>query len=616
MPWTPVPSDTQISRLRQIDLIADDFEQQWQENKEPNISSFLGGVARDRRLQLLQELILVDLEYRKRKRLPIALTSYFDNFPELAQLSPSAQETFESHAKKVVGDPDKTMDYLPHSESLTEHPQSIGRYLIGGCLGSGGQADVYLSFHPELIVPVVIKWQKQTTASATDPAQMAQEGRTLANLAPHPNLVRVYDLGTHEDRPYLVLEYLPGVTLEQHARDKLLTPEEAARLLARLARGVHSANEQGAIHQDINPRNVVIDRLGEPRLIDFGLSWFRPSWSDQDARPDGGTLQYLSPEQADPQFAGITRRTDVFGLGAVFYFLLSGRPLYEGSDRRTLFSKARSVQYNLDVLEKKKIPSRLIAICKKALAVEPRDRYDSAAEFADALKRVLEKRSRLRTLSLLTALFLITVASGWLIGHFSRKPDVSADKNDKGEPVATAGEARMNVTVWRSGSYPALVEALPLRNHDRLRVSFAVPPAMHISLAYVNGQGKLSLIRQYPPQEVATTLHYPGQGEMFDLEPPTGTEGLLLCGRPDSPVTEQEIRAAWDDAAAWPLLNPPQRLLRLHDGKLRDEGEIAHDIGKIHEHPDLDAVPRRLENLRNRLGLNCPLFEGLAFRHD
>src|SRR5262249_19123518 len=159
--------------------------------------------------------------------------------------------------------------------------------------------------------------------------QIIREGRILASLTPHANLVRVYDLGFHEGRPFLVLEYISGRTLQQCGQDERLTPARAATLVAMLARGVDSAHKQGVIHQDINPRNAILDGLGEARLIDFGLAWFRPAWdeSSAEARPDAGTPRYLSPEQADPGIGPVDVRTDVFGLGGVLYYLLTGRPL-------------------------------------------------------------------------------------------------------------------------------------------------------------------------------------------------------------------------------------------------------------------------------------------------
>ena len=386
MPDPSIQHEPLPSWLRQIDLVADMFERQWREGEHPRIAAYLDKMPAEIRLRLLLELVCIDLEYRLRNHHSVTLDDYIQEFPELASLPASDRADLEAHAQQRFIDLSRTVDYVSATGAVTNCPQSIGRYLINGCLDSGGQADIYLSFHPELLVPVVVKWQHaQEPQDVNYRDQLVCEGRALASLGPHPNLVRVYDLGFHEGRPFLVLEYVPGLTLEQHAQDKRLDPRQVAKLVAGLARGAHAAHEQGAIHQDINPRNVVLDGLGEPRLIDFGLAWFRPSWAEPNAaaRPDGGTLLYLSPEQADPRISPVSRRTDVFGLGAVLYFLLTGRPLYDGTDLRAVIGQAGKAAYSTAALERSGAPKQLVAICRKALARDPQSRYATAGELAE-----------------------------------------------------------------------------------------------------------------------------------------------------------------------------------------------------------------------------------------
>jgi hypothetical protein len=150
-----------------------------------------------------------------------------------------------------------------------------------------------------------------------------------------------------------------------------------------------------------------------------------------------------------------------------------------------------------------------------------------------------------------------------------------------------------------------------------LQARFRVPAKLHVALCSINGQGHFSLLQQYPPQDAATDLVFPGPDQTRSLEGPAGTELLLVCGRAESAVTEAELQAAWDDSGPWPALAPPDRLLRLQPGQVRqEEAEHQRDFGDTHSHAGSDAVILRLNGLRERLRPMCVFFEGLAFDHE
>ena len=386
MPHSPDGHEQQPSPLRDVDLAADRFEQELRQGHRPQITEYLAEVPDELRLQLLVELVCLDLEYTTRDH-HVTLNDYFRTFPALGALSPGERADLETHARRC-DDRRRSIDHVaPTMKSSAEVPRSIGRFTIAGRLGSGTQADVYLSFHPELFIPVVIKWHRVPDAGVERPGAHNPGGTNPGRpVGDDPNLVRVYDLGFHEDRPYLVLEHVQGQTLDQWAEGRVTTPREAAELVAALAEAAHSAHEQGVIHQDINPRNVLIDGRGQPRLIDFGLAWFRSPWVDAgtEVRPDAGTPRYLSLEQADPKIGPVGPRTDVFGLGAVLYFLLSGKPLYDGATLHEVLRQAARGSYDVKVLTKRGIPNRLALACRTALAVDPQARFATAADLAAA----------------------------------------------------------------------------------------------------------------------------------------------------------------------------------------------------------------------------------------
>ena len=176
-------------------------------------------------------------------------------------------------------------------------PTTIGRYVVVGDLGSGGQADVFRVVDPELGRYLVLKRSRRLAVDAVGRRDaLLSEGRLLADLD-HPGLVRIFDVGIHDGRAYLVLEHVPGRNLEQIFKDKRPSAHDAARLVAAVAGVVAYAHSRGVVHGDITPRNILIDGDDRPRLIDFGLSKMENAWGE-DSGPRGGTPEFLPPEIA------------------------------------------------------------------------------------------------------------------------------------------------------------------------------------------------------------------------------------------------------------------------------------------------------------------------------
>jgi serine/threonine protein kinase len=293
----------------------------------------------------------------------------------------------------------------------TDDPRRIGKYLVIERLDAGGQAQVYRVMHPELAFELVLKLGRRPigahrpvgpdgkAVSSPRPA-LLHEGRLLARCD-HPNLVRVVDLDIHEGRPFVVMEYVPGVTLEQFALRHRPGPRQAALLVAELAGAVAYLHAQGIVHQDIKPRNVLIDERGRPRLIDLGLARWDHAWSGDSGDWFGGTAEYMSPEQALGRSDQIGPWTDIFGLGGLLYHLLTLGPPYRGASRASVARQAREAGY-LPVRQlAPATPRRLARIVHHAMAADPRRRQRTAAELEAALRRYPARRRMVSALAII-----------------------------------------------------------------------------------------------------------------------------------------------------------------------------------------------------------------------
>ena len=186
------------------------------------------------------------------------------------------------------------------------------------------------------------------------------------------------------------MEYVHGRNLEQYASEEPVTPRRAAALVAKLAEVMAVAHRHGITHCDIKPKNILIDKLGEPRLIDFGMARLRHAWSDRAPSSWGGTVAYMAPEQARLEIDRIGPRSDIFALGGVLYFLLTGQPPFVGETQDEVWDRARRCDFEAGALRAAKVPRRLERICLKAMAADPADRYATAealAEGAETLRR-------------------------------------------------------------------------------------------------------------------------------------------------------------------------------------------------------------------------------------
>lgn len=282
---------------------------------------------------------------------------------------------------------------LPAAEGLEELlrgdravvRQQFGPYELLEEIGRGGMGVIYKARHTTLDRLVAVKMLLAGEfADVPSRDRLLREARVAAGLR-HPGIVTIHDVGHHEGRPYFAMEYVPGSNLAQRCRDALPPVATVARWVQHLARAVHEAHLQGVIHRDLKPANVLIGPDDLPKLTDFGLT---KSLTDPgQTLGSAGSPNFMAPEQADTSLGPTGVATDVFGLGAIFYYLLTGRPPNAGE---TLGETVQAAIRCTPVAPRQLRPGLspdLETVALKCLERDPSRRYPSALEVAEELAR-------------------------------------------------------------------------------------------------------------------------------------------------------------------------------------------------------------------------------------
>ena len=280
------------------------------------------------------------------------------------------------------------LDSDTHSEAMQSLPsrgQYIDEFEIAEELGRGGMGVVYRARQPALQRDVALKLLPAHAADHERQIRFRREAKAVAKLD-HPSIAPIYDVGDSDAGPYFTMKLLTGGTLKQCAQT---TAEFACAMAIQVADAVHHAHQRGVLHRDLKPSNVLLDESGRPCVSDFGLA---KQVDDDDGAQSGvflGTPAFMAPEQADGE---TTTRTDVYGIGAILYWLLTGRPPHSGA---TLAKVVEQIQFATPTPPRThapRTPRDLQTICMKCLSRSPSDRYGSAEELADDLRRWRDKR--------------------------------------------------------------------------------------------------------------------------------------------------------------------------------------------------------------------------------
>jgi hypothetical protein len=383
-----------ITAKLRLDRICKDFEEAWRREPCPNIDPFLREVPAAERHPFLQELILLDLEYRRRNQCRCPVEDYLQQFPELdpAWLRDAWDCEGEDGTKRTM--------FLGSSEPERSQAGDTavrewlgGKYEILEEIGRGGMGVVYRAHQSGVRRVVAIKMilgGEHTTAAALERFRI--EAEAAARLR-HDGIVQIFDLGTESGRPYLVMEYVPGGSLKSQLDGTPWPGPQAAELVERLARIIHAAHEKQIIHRDLKPANILLSPDGQIRITDFGLAKLMDESASLTLTGEVlGTPSYMAPEQARGERKEILPATDVYALGVILYELLTGRPPFKG---------ATATETIMQVITEPPIPPRLLnprvaqdleTICLQCLQKEPGRRYASALALAEDLARYRDHR--------------------------------------------------------------------------------------------------------------------------------------------------------------------------------------------------------------------------------
>ena len=354
---------------------------------------------------------------------------------------PSAESQLQLQSARLDISRNRLARQVSYSSIGTLAPhQRLGPYEILSLLGSGGMGEVYRARDPRIGRDVAIKVLRSDIAmDAGRLARFELEVRAAGRLN-HPNILAIYDVGTHDGAPYVVSELVEGETLRDRLGRGPLAPRKAIEVAAQIAKGLAAAHAQGIVHRDLKPENVVLARDGRAKILDFGLAKLtRPEDGIGDEGVTGtfktgsglvvGTVGYMSPEQVRGE--EVSGRSDVFCLGAILYESLTGLRAFHGTSAAdAMLAVLKEEPPGLDKLPSG-TPAALEAILKHCLEKSPDDRFQSANDLAFALENLprptevglpaasgpaaIRKRVRVSAAILAAAALVLALAAGLVV---------------------------------------------------------------------------------------------------------------------------------------------------------------------------------------------------------
>jgi serine/threonine-protein kinase len=351
-----------------------------------------------------------------------------------------------SEAVDAVADPgpmEKLARGATKSQRVADLLGEFGDYELLEEIGRGGQGVVFRARQKSLNRTVALKVIRLGPwANKAHLKRFRLEAEAAAKLE-HPGIVPIHEVGERDGSCYFSMKFVEGGQLDEVAKREPILIRRAVELIAKVARTVHYAHEHGILHRDIKPGNILLDARGEPHLTDFGLARLVESESNVTQTLDVlGTPSYMAPEQAVGNNAAVSSVTDIYGIGAVLYQLLTGQPPFAGGATYETIKLLLDTEPRPPRVLNPKIDRDLSTICLKCLEKDPKRRYSSALALAEDLEHWLKHEpirarhtgvltrgrkwvQRNPTSALLaTSLIALAAAAGWIVwkSEFIRRP--------------------------------------------------------------------------------------------------------------------------------------------------------------------------------------------------
>jgi serine/threonine protein kinase/Tfp pilus assembly protein PilF len=273
--------------------------------------------------------------------------------------------------------------------------RTISHYKILDKLGEGGMGEVYLAEDTKLNRKVALKFlPSQAAVNKTFKERFKREAQAAAALN-HPNIITIHEVSEHEGRPYIAMEYVEGQSLKGLIAKKDMTIRQVLDIAIQICEGLTKAHQQGIIHRDIKPQNILVDKDGRARILDFGLARLEREAMITRTGSTVGTVAYMSPEQARGE--RVDQRSDIFSLGVVLYEMITLRIPFRGEHEAAMMNSILSDTPEPLARYKSDIPQELQRIIDKALRKDMSTRYQSIADMMADLKQVQMETMTLST---------------------------------------------------------------------------------------------------------------------------------------------------------------------------------------------------------------------------
>jgi serine/threonine protein kinase len=272
-------------------------------------------------------------------------------------------------------------------------PARIGRYVVDSLVGAGGMGQIYKAHDPDIRRTVAIKLISTRLMSGADRAEYMRRFRREAEAAArcaHPNIVAIYDYALHEGQPFLAMEFVHGMSVRQIIDERPMAVPDAIQVMLQVLDALASAHEQGVIHQDVKPANIMLTPQMRAKVADFGISRFANT-DVTSVSSSMGTPNYMSPEQC--RGGTVDHRSDLFAAGATLFEMVAGERAFGGRSTAEVTHRIMNERLPLLPVAVRGEAPRLQFVLERAMGKQPEDRFDSGREMAEALRKVLGLRA-------------------------------------------------------------------------------------------------------------------------------------------------------------------------------------------------------------------------------